>query len=1288
MHPVQLTLDDAESNGPRHLNQGLFSDYYLNEILPKREDWLPLIAEARPVYAALREQLDRIHPEALAEAQLENHWIQPIFDQLGYRYTVQAKIRYRRTGYRNPDYVLVRTAEAAYAMTDQIYTPHELREAEAVAVADAKRWGIHFDQASAGQRNPSQQIDEYLRYSELPWGILTDGRIWRLYERNTSKNNVYYAVDLIDLLERDDVEAFLYFYAFFRQAAFTENWLRTALEGSVEFAQRLSDRLEDQVYEALELIAQGFLEYRRNRLKPTPETLQMIYEQSLVLLYRMLFILYAESREILPLHQDPAYTRGQSFDSIKKSIACLGFDELNPDHTKYYTQISDLFFSIDQGNPQYALPAYNGRLFTESEHPFLAENAVGDRYFALALDRMARVPDDQNPDKRVFVDYGDLDVRHLGAIYEKLLEYQIDIATEPLTLRRGKYETASRGDEIVKQPGEVYLRTGNNERKITGSYYTPDYIVRFIIERTLEPLMAEITERYATIDSEEGHWRVHDPGALREAILSLNVLDPATGSGHFLVEASLFIAEWLRSLSLQPADLAEGEDELIYWQRQVVNACIYGVDVNRLAVELAKLSLWLATLAQGKPLSFLDHHIKVGDSLVGARASEIGATWTDPEQEKRGRAKLEDAQAGGQLSFLEHDAFAPAVGFAVGEMAAIEDAIAESIDVVKQQEAMYARMNEEMAVWQRIADVWAARYFGLQIDQETWKGIRAHLLDGETAAQDVKAALAEADRIAGERHFLHWDLSFPEIFFNPDGTPREDAGFDAVIGNPPYVRQERIQPVKPFLEVKYDVYQGTADLFLYFYERGLRFLKPGERLGYITSGTYMNSNSASAFREYVHDHASFETVVNFGENQPFRGAEMVYPTIAILKKAPSKRTFRSLFIEGTRIPDDLDVALAEEGVNALSEIVAMDEWRFQAAELTELFRKIIGEYPTLGSRVNGRMYRGITTGLNDAFIIDQKTRNRLIQDHASSADIIKRMIHGSSLRPWYQMDSGDYLIFSRRGIEIDNYPAVKQHLEKFQERLEPKPDDWNRKKGRWPGRKSGTYEWYEIQDSTAYYQEFDESKIFWAEIAKLPRFSWDEKGLYASNKAHMLIPESISLLGLLNSRVSWFVLSQLCVPLRLRAGLWQYQLTQQFVERLPIPELSSAQESELAEIAEAITAQARERYALHESVRHRIATDLGEGGKLNTKLTEWWALADGAELRAEVKKAFRSDIPLSERDDWEKYLAAQQAKHESMTEEIVVLETRMNAIVYAAFDLTPEEIALIEEATRYPYGSV
>ncbi|HLA42529.1 MAG TPA: hypothetical protein VJZ27_03780, partial [Aggregatilineales bacterium] len=458
---------------------------------------------------------------------------------------------------------------------------------------------------------------------------------------DTSKYNSYYAVNLDNLLE-GNVEDFLYFYAFFLREVFTTGWLKRVLTGSEDFAQKLTNKLEDEVYEALELIAQGFLEYRRNKLKPNPAMLREIYENSLVLLYRLLFVFYAESREILPLRDNDDYINRRSLNAIKRRAAPLIDRQmpLNPDTSDFYDDLRYLFFAIDAGDERLDMPPYNGRLFSGMEHSFLDEKGVGDLYFVPALDKLARI-DVENGRRsgRVFVDYRDLDVRHLGSIYEKLLEYELDIATQPLTLRGGVYAPAGEGDDVIKQPGQVYLRTGSNERKITGSYYTPDYIVRFIVAKTLEPLLTEITGRYATQD-EEGQWNVHNPGGLIRDILAINVLDPATGSGHFVVDATAYIAEWLRELGLRPADIGD-EDELIYWKRQVASACIYAVDINPLAVELAKLSMWLTTLARGKPLSFLDHHIRVGNSLVGASIADIDYTNASVKDEERRRKAIQ-----------------------------------------------------------------------------------------------------------------------------------------------------------------------------------------------------------------------------------------------------------------------------------------------------------------------------------------------------------------------------------------------------------------------------------------------------------------------------------------------------------------------------------------------------------------------------------------------------------------------------------------------------------------------
>ncbi|MEZ4668138.1 MAG: N-6 DNA methylase [Anaerolineae bacterium] len=1262
----------------RHYNRGLFSDYYLDQIVPTLPEWVDdngLFAHARDLRDDLRTLVAALRPESLDESQLEEQWVKPVLEKLGHHWSVQVKIRYREGGYRKPDYVFTATAAEARAFTNEIYEPQHI--AHALALGDAKKWGAPLDQASGKERNPSQQIDEYLRYSELAWGILTDGRVWRLYHRDSSKDNTYDAVDLVELLQTDDLHDFYYFRLFFRQQAFAKaGWLEQVLQGSVDYAENLSDRLEEEVYDALELIAEGFLRYRRNRLQPDAATLHEIYEQSLVLLYRLLFVLYAESRNVLPYNDNPEYRDGISLGAHKKEIA--EHRDFRPtrlerevDDGGIYAHLSSLFFIIDVGSPEYDISPYNGHLFADEAHPFLAKKVVGGAYMSEAIDKLTRVPDRNNPRRRVFVDYRDLDVRHLGAIYEKLLEYQLEIATVPLTVRGGKYEPAKDGDDVIKKPGEVYLRGGNNERKVTGSYYTPDYIVRFIVERTLEPLLTEITTQYAALDA-EGHWQVRDAAALRGAILSLNILDPATGSGHFMVEAVAYLAEWLRGLGLHPADMDEDEDELVYWKRQVVTACIYGVDVNPLAVELAKLSLWLTTIQRGKPLSFLDHHVKVGNTLVGARLNEIQREWTEKQSTY------------GQLNLFADNGLIQQVGAAVARMAAIENATITTVSQVKDQEHTYAELRETLAALRQFADQWTARHFGPTFVDSAW----SKLFD--LASRGAKGTAPELEKLASDFHFFHWELEFPEVFFTPAGQALPDGGFDAVVGNPPYVRQQSISPYKPYLAANYEIFHNNADLFLYFYERALKLVRPSRRIGYITSGTFMNSSSAANFRKYIHENVGFDTVVNFGENQPFKGAEMVYPTMAIIKKDKPQNTFRSLFVEDVYSRQELGEAVKSlPMVDTLSDVTGLDEWRFQSIELTNLFRKVTDSYTSLTDSVNGNLFYGVLTGLNAAFIINESVRQQLINEHISSAEIIQPVLRGQDLRPWYQLENNLHLIVARQGIDIEKYPAVKRHLEQFRDHLEVKPSNWDDKtQGKWLGRTSGNYTWCEWHDTVAYYQEFEKSKIVWPDISKLPRFSLND-GSYIANTGFIVGSSSQSLLALLQSRVLWFAVSQIAVALRLRAGLWQYRLILQFVQRLPIPALTAAQEAGLAALAEDITGLARGRYQLHEGMRKRIAADLGAdaGSKLNEKLQSWWEL-DFVGFRAEVKKAFKRDIALSERDDWERYLADQQAKHTAATHDIIQREIRLNAIVYDAFHLTADEIALIEQATKYPYGAV
>jgi hypothetical protein len=229
--------------------------------------------------------------------------------------------------------------------------------------------------------------------------------------------------------------------------------------------------------------------------------------------------------------------------------------------------------------------------------------------------------------------------------------------------------------------------------------------------------------------------------------------------------------------------------------------------------------------------------------------------------------------------------------------------------------------------------------------------------------------------------------------------------------------------------------------------------------------------------------------------------------------------------------------------------------------------------------------------------------------------------------------------------------------------------------------------WWELR-SCDYYEAFEKPKIFWPDIAKFPRFSWDTDAFFLGNTGYILATNEAWLLGLLASRSIWFVISRISIGLGERAGANRYRLIDQYMRLLPIPAPAPAEREALGALALAITAEARARYALHTRTRRRILADLGTPGKaLNQRLTAWWDL-DFAAFRAEVQKVFRQDIPVKARDEWDEWLAERRAAHAAHTARIVALETELNARVYALFALTPDEIAIIAAATKYRYGEV
>jgi type I restriction-modification system DNA methylase subunit len=1270
MSDTQMSLSSMRP----HNNHQLFSDYYLNKILPHRPAWELLKSTALPALEAISQLLAAYTPSA-SEAQTEHDFIRPVLQILGHRYEVQPALK-TPDGTKRPDFVFYRNDDALVANKNRTLDD-ALSTQGGLAVGDAKYWDRPLDitvKSKSGDpfnnKNPSYQIAFYMQHSGVVWGILTNGRLWRLYHKDTAhKLDRFYEVDLVALLATGDPAQFLYFYTFFRREAFDETPLGIGaiLRESVDYSQSVSESLKKQVFDALLNLAQGFLDYPANNLHPDPATLKEIYDNSLIVLYRLLFIFYAEDRGLLPVREEGLYRETYSLYAIKRSVAAGPY--LLRTSARVWPQLKDLFTFIDSGSPPLNIATFNGGLFDPVRHPFLERFTIGDQRLQRAIDCLARV------DSK-FVDYRDLSVRHLGTIYEGLLEHQLVCDIVPTGSAAGALPST---EVAAPRRYRVALLNSKGERKATGSYYTPDYIVKFMVEQAIGPVLASAI-------SGKGD----DPAKI-EAVLGVNIVDPAMGSGHFLVEATEYIARFLVDLGVAPPGDSAGEADLLYWKRRVAQNCIYGVDLNPLAVELAKLSLWLATVASDRPLSFLDHHLRPGNALVGARLDELklddAASNTRPRM--NGQAKQE---AAGQISMLSDDSFRQSMSVAVGNMWLIEASESRTVAEVKQQEELYNALRTALVgKYGRLADLVTAVSFGVAIDPK----LRQPLIDfalGRSLAvfPQIAALMASAEQLTEQYRFFHWELEFPEVFFDRFGRPMSDhRGFDAVIGNPPYVRQEQLAPYKPYFQSQYAAFNGVADLYIYFFEQGLKLTRPNGRMTYISSGTFARANFAKPFRKLLPTMAQLETMIDFGENQPFEDAEMVRPSIVSLIRGSHHRSFRSLFI-AERVPASLEKALAEEGIDCDSAVLEQPEWIFQAATGTQLASKILSTGRKLVDVADGKMYRGVLTGLNEAFIIDQATRDRLVRDDPGSKAIIKPILRGEDLRPWYQEDEGRWIIvlpsgWTRAtlgdGLTEENawaqfaqrHPGVAEHLSLF--------GDAARK--RWD---KGEY-WWELR-SCDYYPCFDAPKIFWPDIAKLPRFSFDASGKYINNKGYIIPVADMALLGILQSRVMWFATAQICQPLRLRAGLWQYQMFTQFISRLPIPDMSGTQRAAIAELATAITVAANKRYELHRRGRHRIVSDLGDADRaLNTKLSAWWGLSF-TQFRAELQKTYRHDIPLKDRDGWEEWLAGRTAEHIALTDEIIRLETDLNAAVYALFDLTPEEIAVIEAQTKYRYGEV
>jgi type I restriction-modification system DNA methylase subunit len=504
-----------------------------------------------------------------------------------------------------------------------------------------------------------------------------------------------------------------------------------------------------------------------------------------------------------------------------------------------------------------------------------------------------------------------------------------------------------------------------------------------------------------------------------------------------------------------------------------------------------------------------------------------------------------------------------------------------------------------------------------------------------------------------------WQTAFADIFAT--------GGFDVVLGNPPYVRQERFSHLKPWLEAQYAVYHGVADLYAYFFELGARLLKPNGMMGYISSSTFFKTGSGEPLRQFLRAQTAIQTIVDFGDLQIFEGVT-TYPAIVILQQTPPKDMHQlSMLVLKDSLPENLNQAFSQQQATMPQARLTQDSWQLESDQLAALRTKLTAGHKTL-KEVYGSPLYGIKTGFNEAFVIDRATRDALIASDAKSNELIKPFLEGKDLKKWHAQPRDLWLIFTRRGTDIEQYPAIKQHLQIHLERL--------------ISRSSTGHEWFEISSVIAYFSRFLEPKIIWPDISKNNQISFDRHGYHLADTCFFLPVEDFYLFGLLNSKVQEFIFK--ATSTIARGGFYRYKT--QYMETLPIPTATEEQQTSIGQLAEVCQSLTEQRYTIEQKVAHRLVSDLcptDKTAKLTQKAQAWWTL-DFTSLQNELKKSFGLKagdklIPISERDDWEEYLNSNRQKIEQLNQQINEKEQALNKAVYALFGLTEEDVGLVEE---------
>jgi Eco57I restriction-modification methylase len=978
-------------------------------------------------------------------------------------------------------------------------------------------------------------VDQGYRYAiNLPcdWIIVTSMRETRLYHKGSTQQTY----------ERFDTERLADDELALRRFLFLLGAARVVPEsGECHFnsllaeSERVGRELTKEFYVNYANMRQDAFE-QLSRDNPTV-TRHDVLASTQKALDRVLFVAFGEDRGLLPT------------ESIRKA-----YEHRDPYHPRpIWQNFCGLFSAINKGNAALGIHAYNGGLFADDA--VLDSLNVSDEVCGYFRDLGSY---DYQPPDRASGEGRLIDVDILGHIFEQSI-------TDLERLR----------NELEGQAGPLDAEKHKARRKKEGAFYTPSFITRYIVEQALGGVLNERFEQLRAREHKSAKGAAKaalaDPRvyqldkltktaraalvkfweAWQDELTTVRLLDPACGSGAFLIQAFDQLHTTYQRSNDRLHEL-RGHRTLFDLDKRILEHNLYGVDLNEEAIEIARLSLWIKTAARGKPLTTLDHPIRVGNSIIA-----------DP-------------------------------------------------------------------------------------------AIHSKALD--------------------------WQKVFPEVF--------EQGGFDVVVGNPPYVRQELLGDVKPYLQSAYKAFHGMADLYVYFYELGLRVLKPGGLLSFIVTNKWMKSGYGEPLRRLFAESAWVESVVDFGHaKQIFEDAD-VFPSIIVARK-PTRgvrpRTARLCTIPRDQLRiDDLTRQIEGEGVELSLDQLGVGTWQLESADVTKLMAKIGRTGTPLSEFAAAEPFRGILTGLNQAFLIDDPTKDALIRSDQKCEPLLRRDLRGQDFDRWSFDWAGYWLIcipssdnenwpWSQSGDDAERvfdttYPSLSAHFKPFREALLKRQD-----KGRF---------WWELR-SCAYWAQFDRPKIMYPEITWRAQWGLDRNKTVCNNTGYFLGSDDLWILAVANAPVTWWYSWRAAIHGKDEA----LRFIKDYVLSLPIPKPSKEQREAAETAVTRLMAITEARHVMRRAVLDWLLLEHGIE-KASVRLQTPTDL-DSDAFVGEVKRIRGKKSPLS--------VAALKSLRDEHTRtiqpacvqaaEALQLERQLSDLVNEAYGLTRDEVALLWQTAppRMPF---